>query len=250
MVLLAGGFGTRVAHLLPNIPKPMADVAGHPFVEWVIKYYVSCGIGEFILSTGYLSETIEHHFASKPVPSAHVLCRKETTPLGTAGGFLNAIEALPEPRNGWLVANADSLVAENPNSLIDSARSNNWSVAILGLEVPDASRFGSLKIAADGTLKAFAEKRPGTGLINGGVYWFGPGCCCNFPANKPLSFEVDVFPHLLSKGLRIGVVPVSAPFIDIGTPSSLAEAESFVTKLKKKANLPIYNHDNKSPATA
>jgi len=234
MVLLAGGFGTRVAHLLPNVPKPLARVAGRPFIEWVVRYYAGCGIKRFILSTGYLSETIERYFADNPVPPIAVNCRRETIPLGTGGGFLNAIESFPDTGNGWLVANGDSLVVTNPCGLIQAARKSGWSASILGLEVSDASRYGSLQMASDGTLQSFAEKRTGAGLINAGVYWFAPGCCDGLPSKRPLSFEVDVFPYLIAKGMRIGVVPVAAPFIDIGTPSSLADAEAFIAGLSGK----------------
>jgi D-glycero-alpha-D-manno-heptose 1-phosphate guanylyltransferase len=228
-VLLAGGFGTRVAHLLPNMPKPMASIAGRPFVEWVIRYFAHCGLGHFILSTGHLAEVIETYFLENPIKGVdEVCCRKETSPQGTAGGFLHATEHFAEPAGGWLVTNADSLVVSNPMAFIHAANKNGWTAAILGLEVADASRFGSLRVADDGTLLAFAEKCPGAGLINAGVYWFAPGCRPGFPTKRPLSFEMDVFPDLIAAGARIGVVPVTASFIDIGTPASLAEADAFV----------------------
>ena len=233
-VLLAGGFGTRVAHLLPDIPKPMAPVAGRPFVDWVVRYFAGCGLRHFILSTGYRADVIEDYFFNNPIDRVNIVCRKETAPLGTAGGFLNAIEHVSEPTAGWLVANGDSLVVTNPMALVHAATSGNWDAAILGLQVPDTSRFGSLRLAPDGTLREFSEKCPGAGLINAGLYWFTPGCCDKFPSKLPLSFEFDVFPDLIEKGMRIGVVPVSVPFIDIGTPSSLAEAEAFVTRMPGK----------------
>jgi D-glycero-alpha-D-manno-heptose 1-phosphate guanylyltransferase len=48
---------------------------------------------------------------------------------------------------------------------------------------------------------------------------------------------LDVFPNLLSKKMRVGVASVSAPFIDIGTPSSLAEADAFVEQWVRKTEL-------------
>ena len=104
----------------------------------------------------------------------------------------------------------------------------------MGLKVSDTARFGTLHVAPDWTLQSFAEKQIGSGLINAGVCWFSPECIEKFPARRPLSFELDVFPILLSKKVQIGVVSVSAPFIDIGTPASLIEAEAFVEKWIKK----------------
>ena len=159
-VLLAGGFGTRVAHLLPSIPKPMAPVAGRPFIEWVIRYFNGAGLSHFALSTGHLADAIEAHFAPQPVAGVKIICRRETTPLGTGGGFLNTIDGLPPVPGGYLVANGDSVVVTDPSLLVRTARANGWEAAVLGLEVPDASRYGSLQVAPDGTLQAFAEKRP------------------------------------------------------------------------------------------
>lgn len=228
VVILAGGFGTRIKHLLPDVPKPMAPVAGRPFLEWVVRYFAGCGLKDFILSTGHLAGVIETYFLKNPINGVEVACCQETAPLGTAGGFLHATEHFPEPVGGWLVANGDSLVVSDPTALMHAAGKSGWDAAILGLELADASRFGSLRVAADGTLLAFAEKTPGAGLINAGAYWFAPGCRDAFPSQRPLSFELDVFPHLIAKGMRVGVVRVAAPFIDIGTPSSLAEAEQFI----------------------
>ncbi|MBM3854814.1 MAG: hypothetical protein FJ399_16955, partial [Verrucomicrobia bacterium] len=52
VVILAGGFGTRVRHLLPGVPKPMAAVAGRPFVEWVVRFFARHGAKEFAIATG------------------------------------------------------------------------------------------------------------------------------------------------------------------------------------------------------
>ena len=60
-VVLAGGFGTRVAHLLAGIPKPMVPVAGKPFLEWVVRCLAQQGIRKVILSTGHLAEVVEQH---------------------------------------------------------------------------------------------------------------------------------------------------------------------------------------------
>ena len=68
-VILAGGFGTRIKHLLGDLPKPMASVNGKPFIEWVVRYLAAQKIRSVILSTGHLAETIEEHFQLQPVAS-------------------------------------------------------------------------------------------------------------------------------------------------------------------------------------
>src|ERR1039458_8793610 len=109
-VVLAGGFGTRVAHLLTGVPKPMVPVAGKPFLEWVVRYLARQGIPKAILSTGHLADVLESHFRTQPVAGVVTRCVAETRPLGTAGGFLNAARVSVETSEAWLVANGDSLV--------------------------------------------------------------------------------------------------------------------------------------------
>ena len=86
-VILAGGLGTRIKHLLPNLPKPMAPVAGRPFLEWVGRYLVKQGIQQIVISTGYLSEVVERHFENRPIPGVNIRCVAEPEPLGTGGEF-------------------------------------------------------------------------------------------------------------------------------------------------------------------
>lgn len=227
-VVLAGGFGTRIRHLLPGLPKPMAQVAGRPFLEHVVRYLGGFGVTRVILSTGYLSEVIESHFATARIPGFEVTCARETTPRGTAGGFLQAAQTAARQPDAWLVLNGDSLVFSDFAAFIAEFERARVPAAILGLRVEDASRFGTLELAPDGTLARFAEKRPGAGLINAGVYLFRPAALAEFPAQVPLSFETDVFSALLRRGMSVMVQAVAAPFLDIGTPESLAQAEAFI----------------------
>jgi D-glycero-alpha-D-manno-heptose 1-phosphate guanylyltransferase len=227
-VILAGGFGTRIRHLLDDVPKPMAPVAGRPFLEWVVRYFRTQGVRRFVLSTGYRAEVIARHFAAQPVPGVDVICVPETEPLGTAGGFLHAVAGSGFASSLWLVANGDSLALTALDGFIAEAATEPVSAAILALAVPDTSRFGTLDVTSDGRLVRFAEKRPGAGLINAGVYAFKGKTLGLFPAKWPLSFELEVFPALLSGPGEIAVQAVEAPFLDIGTPASLAEAGRFI----------------------
>ncbi|MBE9117183.1 nucleotidyltransferase family protein [Lusitaniella coriacea LEGE 07157] len=234
-VVLAGGYGTRVRHLLPNLPKPMALVAGKPFLEWVVRYLGTQGIPNVILSTGYLGEVVERHFQTQPVPSVRVWCCAETEPLGTAGGFRHAVRRslelhLPSPPTAWLVLNGDSLAFAPLASLLRHLDNPKVAGAILGLSVEDASRYGSLACDSQGNLLQFAEKRPGCGTINAGVYLLRHAVLEALPISFPLSFEQDVFPDLLTRETNFKVEICEAPFLDIGTPESLPQAEVFIEK--------------------
>jgi len=227
-VVLAGGFGTRVAHLLPGVPKPMVPVAGKPFVEWVVRYLAGQGIRKVILSTGHLAEVVEAHFQTQPVAGVLTRCVAETQPLGTAGGFLNAARLSGETPEAWLVLNGDSLVFADLTQA--AAELSNPAVAgvVVGCAVADASRYGTLAISPAAELRGFLEKRPGKGVINAGVYLLRDALVRQFPDRLPLSFEQEVFPQSVAQGVLLKICAVEAPFLDIGTPESLRQAESFV----------------------
>ena len=74
-VILAGGFGTRIRHLLADLPKPMAPVAGRPFVEWVARFLARQGVTRMVICAGFLVAGLLHgepgslhRFLERPVP--------------------------------------------------------------------------------------------------------------------------------------------------------------------------------------
>ena len=229
-VVLAGGFGKRIQHLLPGLPKPMAPVNGRPFLEWVVRYLAAQKIQRVILSTGHLTEMIERHFQTQPVKNVRVSCVPEIKPLGTAGGFLNAIHGTIDKPVAWLVLNGDSLAPTPLAQILRSLDGSDWGGAILGVRVADASRFGTILQNADGALTGFNEKKPGAGLINAGIYLFRDSVVEFFPDKTPLSFETQVFPTLIAANIRLKVCVTGAPFLDIGTPESLPLAEEFIRR--------------------
>jgi NDP-sugar pyrophosphorylase family protein len=236
-VVLAGGFGTRVQHLLPNLPKPMAAVAGKPFLEWVVRYLANQGVKKVVISTGYLSEVVARHFHSQPVSGVITQCVAESGPLGTAGGFLHAARASGEDPEAWLVWNGDSLAFVGLEALLRSLASPDSAGVVVGKELPDTSRYGTLSCDSAGGLVGFAEKQPGKGIVSAGIYVFRDWSLKEFPGHLPLSFEKDVFPALLARQMRLQVHLSDAPFLDVGTPETLPQAEAFIRMNERRFNV-------------
>jgi D-glycero-alpha-D-manno-heptose 1-phosphate guanylyltransferase len=143
-VVLAGGFGRRIEHLLPDLAQ--ADGAGGREALFGMGRALSGrqDIRRVILSTGHLAAVVEKHFQSQPVPGVDVRCVPETEPLGTAGGFLNAIRQAGDPPAGWLVLNGDSLAPAPLDEMVQSHCRSSNAGAILGVPMPDASRYGTI----------------------------------------------------------------------------------------------------------
>ncbi len=226
VLVLAGGRGTRLQGLYPDLPKPMIPVAGAPFLSWLTRWIARHGPNHFIYSTGHHAGTIAQWAQDGSLPGLSRQCCPEERPLGTGGALLHC---LPLCREWVLVLNGDSLLLEGLDKLLALTGQPKSDGGLIGVMVEDTARYGSLRVDEEGFLSGFQEKIPGRGWINGGVYLFRSAVLRAPGARGPCSLEYDLFPALIATGARLRVIPVAhAPFIDIGTPDSLAQAEDFV----------------------
>lgn len=237
-VILAGGMGTRIRHLLPNLPKPLAPVCKKPFLEWILRFLVSQNITQILLSSGYLADQIDEFILNLDISTQKLKLQsiREDQPLGTAGGVLNALDHNRVNCENILILNGDSLTLTDLSPLFSSLEGESNAVAMLGIRMADAGRYGTLVTNMGGLLEGFKEKQPGEGLVNAGVYLFQKHILNELPRGRSLSFETDVFPDLIKRKIRIKVIEVSAPFIDIGTEESLGCATSFIEQHYKYFN--------------
>jgi len=227
-VVLAGGLGTRVRRIAPGVPKPMIAVCGRPFVEWVVRHLRRQGVRQVVLATGFRSDVVERHFAKEPVAGVRITCVAEPLALGTGGGFLHAAQQCGASPAFWIVSNGDSLVLADFAEAARLLGEPGVQGVLVGVAVPDASRYGTLNFDGRKRLTRFAEKRAGAGVINAGLYLLKPPLLAEFPPVRPLSFEHEVFAHWLARGLDLRVHVTKAPFFDMGTPESLPLAEPFI----------------------
>jgi D-glycero-alpha-D-manno-heptose 1-phosphate guanylyltransferase len=228
-VILAGGRGTRIAELYPETPKPLIPVCGQPFLHWITDWLVGQGITDIVYSIGYRAGQIQAWVErARPVWPARLRCRSEVAPLGTGGAVLECLE-LCGP--GLLVVNGDSLTPVRLAPLLDRGARAGVEGVLLGVRMGDAARYGTLSTDAGGRLTAFAEKRPGAGIVNAGVYLLARRLLEGIARGGPLSMEQELLPGLIARGAHLAVeVAEKAPFLDIGTPESLGQAEAFVTR--------------------
>lgn len=222
-VILAGGKGTRLGNLAKNIPKPMMDIRGVPFLEILVRLIASQGIEHFIFSLGHLPEPIIKHFGDGSKMGIRITYLIEPYPMGT-GGFLHL---LPESADDhFLVANGDSFFDIDLSVLYDVFVKNRADAAIALARVEDASRFDRVILDKD-RISAFAGKgKTGPGLVNGGVYIFSrnPMHQAQFSG---VSLENDIFPALVKKKTLYGAV-FPDTLTDIGIPASLEKARQIL----------------------
>ena len=150
---------------------------------------------------------------------------REETPLGTAGAVKFAGQVIDTKH--CLVMNGDSYAEFDPVSLLTAHEKSSAKITLVVKAVVDSSRYGTVRMGEDNTIKAFTEKSGETegGLINVGIYLINTTELQEIPDDKPCSLEYDFFPSMRGKGLY--GCEISGRFIDIGTPKSYVLAEKF-----------------------
>ncbi|MEI7444266.1 MAG: nucleotidyltransferase family protein [Burkholderiales bacterium] len=229
-IVLAGGLGTRLRQVVPDLPKPMAPVAGRPFLEILLTALAARGVDRVVLSVGHRAEAITGHFGTR-WGGLEIEAAVEDTPLGTGGALRFALDRCR--RDPVLVLNGDTFL-----DLDLEALARRWDTEgrplIVARAVPDTARFGRLE-AVDGQLAGFSEKgTAGPGLINAGTYLVPRDLLDAFPAGRPFSLETDyLVPRAVARGF--GVFVSDGLFIDIGVPDDYARAQTLLAPFASKA---------------
>ena len=227
-VILVGGKGTRLNKTVSDRPKPMAEVAGRPFIEWVLLAIREQGIRRIVLGTGFKGDMISGYFGDGSRLGLNIEYAQEHEPLGTAGALRHAWK-LTAART-LLVMNGDSYCPFDLKRFAEAhakaeARATLWLV-----RAEDVSRYGSVEIAGDGSVKAFYEKSSAQrcGLISAGMYLLDRDVIATVPEGTMVSLEKEVLPKLIGKGLY--AIAGQGPFVDIGTPESYTLASTVLAE--------------------
>jgi NDP-sugar pyrophosphorylase family protein len=222
-LILVGGKGARLQSVVRDRPKPMAEVAGRPFVEWLLLALRAQGVRRVIFCTGYMSEVIEAHFRDGRQWDMEVVYSRDPIPLGTAGAVRYALSQVPSDR--FLVMNGDSYCRVDISRLEEVHTTRGACATIWLVRVNDCRRYGSVVIGEDGIVQDFREKSAEkcAGLINAGIYLLEREVAETIPDGRPVSMETEFFPGLIGHGLY--AVVGDGPFLDIGTPEAHAVAD-------------------------
>lgn len=225
-VILAGGLGTRLRGVVSDRPKPMATVAGRPFIEWLLHDLSMQGIRRVVLATGYKGDMIENHLGHGERMGMDLVYSREAEPRGTGGALRQSLDYIQT--DDVLVLNGDSFCHVDADRLLQTHRYMGARVSLWLVGVGDCRRYGTVEVANDGSVTRFREKSDAiqAGFINAGVYLFHRRVLDMIPEGRSTSLERELFPHLIGRGL-FGVVG-PGPFLDIGTPESYRSAESFI----------------------
>jgi len=230
-LILAGGLGTRLRHVVSDRPKPMALAGGKPFLEYQIEFLRAQGWTDIVLCLGHQAGQISQHFRDGRKWGVRIRYAVETELLGTAGALRNAAPFIDGP---FLVLNGDSYLQADLPALLAFHRGQRAADpqtigALAAVHVEDASAYGTLELDEGQRIRSFREKASAAaGWVNGGIYVLEPEILSHIPPGRPVSLEKETFPLLLERGYRLYAHPVSAFFVDIGTPAGYARFQRHV----------------------
>jgi D-glycero-alpha-D-manno-heptose 1-phosphate guanylyltransferase len=225
-IVLAGGFGTRLRQVVADVPKPMAPVAGRPFLEILLGSLVQKGFSRAVLSLGFMAEKISGHFGSR-IAGLDIVYVVEDTPLGTGGATRLAAAACTQDH--VFVFNGDTYLDLEVDLLEQQWQAKRHSI-VVGRQVPDTTRYGRLVVDGD-RITSFAEKGiTGPGLINAGCYVLAKEALARFPLNRPFSIETDYLVPEVARA-TVEVFVTEGMFIDIGIPEDYALAQTILADL-------------------
>lgn len=189
VVILAGGYGTRISEESAIRPKPMVEIGGRPILWHIMKIYMAHGLSDFVICCGYKGHVIKQFFRDYALDAADVrfdmrentmtLLRTETEPWRvtlvdtgletmTGGRLKRAAQYLHE--GPFCCTYGDGVGDVDITRLIDFHRSHGLKATVTAVQPP--GRFGAFTLhAADNRIEHFKEKPGGDGAwINGGYF--------------------------------------------------------------------------------
>lgn len=189
-ILMAGGRGTRIAELFPNIPKPLIPVDGMPILEREIRSLAAQGFDDIILTVGYLADKIIAYFGDGSQLGVKMDYFVEDTPLGNAGALFRLREKIgDEP---FLLLNADAAFDVDFNRMLAFHKQHGGLVTLF--THPNSHPYDSGLIIADekGNVVKWLSKedeRPEwyNNRVNAGLHVIDP---------KVLDYYLDPSNHL------------------------------------------------------
>jgi NDP-sugar pyrophosphorylase family protein len=215
MLVLAGGFGTRLQSVVAEVPKALAPVGQVPFLYLQIENWIAQGLRSFVFLLYHQADLIISFLEAEKnglLTGCQVSWLVEPAPMDTGGAVAYAVQQL-HLKGDFLITNADTWIGTGVQEV---ARSAAPSMAVLSLR--DASRYGQVQFSDEFFVTSFSEKNSSQGLgwINAGLCHLNADFFSNWDG-RPFSLERISFPALAGRGV-LKAVPIQTDFIDIGIP--------------------------------
>lgn len=231
-IILAGGLGTRLQSIVKDVPKPMAEVAGRPFLDYIMYFLAKNNVEKAVLAVGHKFEIIQGHLdKAKNRYGLEITYSIENELLGTGGAIYQAFNHIQSDKA--FIINGDTYFDLSLSDLYHFADAHNAELAFALREVTDTQRYGNVVCSPNNNILSFTEKGETTEKtirINGGIYLMRKSLLTRFPMPKKFSIEQDLFQ---SKTQDLNAYGKTYPgtFIDIGIPHDFLIAQELLQSI-------------------
>ncbi len=226
VVVLAGGFATRLRPLTLTRPKPLLPILDKPLLDWIIDSLREAKLYDIILSLRYLSHLIKARYGSGIDYGVNIKYVEEHRPLGDAGP-IKLIKEKVGLDETFLVVYGDIFSNIDYKKLLEFHKRKGGFATIVLTRVEDPSRYGVAVLDEESKITRFIEKpEPGkapSNMINAGVYVFEPEVIEYIPEKTPSKLAKHVIPQLVSEGQVYGYIHEGL-WSDIGVPADYYRA--------------------------
>lgn len=222
-VIMAGGRGERLRPLTLTTPKPLLTLGGRPIIDYNVAMLARAGIDDVTVTTHYLAEQLEAHFAT-PVEGVSVKCVREASPMGTIG----AVRLAGIPAAGHtLVMNSDLLTTVSLEQMwlrhVHSGADLTVATVPYSVSVP----YAILATGPDGSVTSLMEKPSYSYEANAGIYIVSNEHLRAIPADRRYD-ATDLIDDIIASGGRVVTHPVGGVWIDIGSPDDFRRASDLL----------------------
>ncbi len=217
-IILAGGFGTRLSHIVSDVPKPMAPVNNKPFLEYIFNNLSKYNLSKIIMAVGYKSNLIKEHFGDS-FKEIKIEYSEELTPLGTGGAIKKAVSICRDKE--IFIINGDTFFDVDLRNMKEIHRDSSCDITIAVKEMKHFNRYGTVIIENNRITKFIEKQDVDRGKINGGVYLINRNIFENLD-DKVFSFEQTI---LESLKYTMCAYESNGYFIDIGIPEDYYKAQ-------------------------
>ena len=215
LLVLAGGFGTRLQSVVSDVPKALAPVGNVSFLYLQLEHWIAQGVRSFVFLLHHQADLIIGFLKEEQIgllKDCEIQWLVEPTPMDTGGAIAYAVEQL-HLSGDFLVTNADTWLGTGIQELWQAG-----SPSMAVVKVADAGRYGNVQFDDVNLISAFKEKSTtaGAGWINAGLCQLHAELFIEWN-HEPFSLERIIFARLAAQG-KLKAVPLQTNFIDIGVP--------------------------------
>ncbi|MGL5323901.1 MAG: nucleotidyltransferase family protein [Aeromonas sp.] len=227
VLIMAGGFGTRLKPLTDACPKPMLKVGDKPILETLLNQFIKAGFKNIYISTHYMPEHITDYFGDGSAWGANIKYIHEKNPLGTGG----ALGLLPAelPKLPLIMMNGDVLTTVDFNSLLDFHIQNGSDATMCVREYSYQIPYGV--ITGEGNnITSMVEKPVHHFFVNAGIYVINPYIVQSVTKGERVDMPTLLEIHM-QENKRISMFPLHEYWLDIGRMEDFNRAQSDIATL-------------------